>query len=180
MIPFVTGPFRDNWCWSGLACVKTDWRIRNAQSNSVIYRTVYFVTWVATFNIWFFSLKGECDAVLGIQNKSIPESGITASSQLSPSHAPSLARLDNKQGAWCSAPNDSLPYIEILLDEETFVTEIVTQGSEKDVRWATKYQIQYLKEGRWIPYRKTDGSQVSNTPFYSCVLSSQAFEQEWG
>ena len=129
-------------------------------------------------NLSLSSLKGDCDSVLGIKNRSIPDSSITASSQLSPNHAPSLARLDNQQGAWCSAANDSLPYIEILLDEEKLITEIVTQGSRKHFRWSTKYQIKYLKEGRWIPFKKMDGTQVSKTPFYNCVLSGHAFEQE--
>ena len=112
--------------------------------------------------IRLFPLKGACNAVLGKHNKKIQDSSITASSQLSLNHVPSLARLDSVQGAWCSAPTDNLPYIEILLSEEKFLTLIKTQGSKKDLRWATKYEIQYQKDGQWIVYRKTDGTQVSN------------------
>ena len=108
------------------------------------------------------SLKGACNASLGMQNKKIQDSSITASSQLSINHVPSLARLDGVQGAWCSAPTDNLPYIEILLSEEKFLTLIKTQGSKKDLRWATKYEIRYQKDGKWIVYRRTDGTQVSN------------------
>ena len=117
------------------------------------------------------SLKGACNASLGMQNKKIQDSSITASSQLSINHVPSLARLDGVQGAWCSAPTDNLPYIEILLSEEKFLTLIKTQGSKKDLRWATKYEIQYQKDGQWIVYRKTDGTRVSNKQTNkSCLL----------
>ena len=112
--------------------------------------------------IRLFPLKGACNAVLGMHNKKIQDSSITASSQLSLNHVPSLARLDSVQGAWCSAPTDNLTYIEILLSEEKFLTLIKTQGSKKDLRWATKYEIQYQKDGQWIVYRKTDGTRVSN------------------
>ena len=119
-------------------------------------------TKVFNAEIRLFPLKGACNAVLGMQNKKIQDSSITASSQLSINHVPSLARLDGVQGAWCSAPTDNLPYIEILLSEEKFLTLIKTQGSKKDLRWATKYEIQYQKDGQWIVYRKTDGTRVSN------------------
>ncbi|XP_058944842.2 protein lev-9 [Pocillopora verrucosa] len=107
-----------------------------------------------------FKCTGACNAVLGMHNKKIQDSSITASSQLSLNHVPSLARLDSVQGAWCSAPTDNLPYIEILLSEEKFLTLIKTQGSKKDLRWATKYEIQYQKDGQWIVYRKTDGTRT--------------------
>ncbi|KAJ7383523.1 Sushi, von Willebrand factor type A, EGF and pentraxin, partial [Desmophyllum pertusum] len=103
-------------------------------------------------------VKGDCKSELGMQNKLIPDEKITASSQLSANHTPAFARLDNPKGAWCSAPNDSLPYIQILLDEEKSITTIMTQGSYKESRWATKYQIKYLKEGKWSSYKKKDGS----------------------
>ena len=83
----------------------------------------------------------------------------------------SLPLRDSVQGAWCSAPTDNLPYIEILLSEEKFLTLIKTQGSKKDLRWATKYEIQYQKDGQWIVYRKTDGTRVSNKQTNkSCLL----------
>lgn len=38
---------------------------------------------------------------------------------------------------------------------------IMTQGSFQDLRWAKKYQIKYLKEGKWFSYQKADGTLVS-------------------
>ena len=37
---------------------------------------------------------------------------------------------------------------------------IMTQGSLKDLRWATRYQIKYLKEETWLTYQKADGTLV--------------------
>ncbi|XP_078381293.1 uncharacterized protein LOC144664046 [Oculina patagonica] len=99
-----------------------------------------------------------CKSALGMQSKGIPNANISASSTLSTNHAPAFARLDERRGAWCSAPNDNSPYVEILLDEEQLITKVVTQGSYKDLLWATKYQIKYLKEGKWTTYQKADGS----------------------
>ncbi|XP_078381305.1 uncharacterized protein LOC144664055 isoform X3 [Oculina patagonica] len=101
---------------------------------------------------------GVCKSALGMQSKGIPNANISASSTLSTNHVPAFARLEERQGAWCSAPNDNSPYIEILLDEEKLITKVVTQGSYKDLLWATKYQIKYLKEGKWSSYQKADGS----------------------
>lgn len=95
-----------------------------------------------------------------MQSKAIPDANIRASSSLSSNHAPALARLDG-QGAWCSARNDNSPYIQIQLGKKKSITMIMTQGSLEDLRWATKYQIKYLKEGKWVTYRKADGTLVS-------------------
>ncbi|KAL9965479.1 hypothetical protein ACROYT_G029283 [Oculina patagonica] len=101
---------------------------------------------------------GVCKSALGMQSKGIPNANISASSTLSTNHVPAFARLDERRGGWCSAPNDNSPYVEILLDEEKLITKVVTQGSYKDLLWATKYQIKYLKEGKWSSYQKADGS----------------------
>jgi len=90
----------------------------------------------------------------------IPDVNITASSSLNSDHSPALARLD-KKGAWCSALTDTSPYIQIWLGTKKSITMIMTQGSFQDLRWATKYQIKYLKEGKWFSYLKADGTLVS-------------------
>ncbi|KAL9965481.1 hypothetical protein ACROYT_G029286 [Oculina patagonica] len=100
----------------------------------------------------------DCKYALGMQSKGIPNANISASSTLSTNHVPAFARLEERRGAWCSEPNDNSPYVEILLDEEKLITKVVTQGSYKNLIWATKYQIKYLKEGKWSSYQKADGS----------------------
>ncbi|KAL9989268.1 hypothetical protein ACROYT_G003801 [Oculina patagonica] len=117
---------------------------------------------LTTCLIWIIfnssEVKGDCNYELGMQSKGIPDANISASSRLSANHVPALARLDDPQGAWCSALNDNSPYIQVLLGKEKSITKIMTQGSLKDLRWATKYQIKYLEKGKWFVYRKADGS----------------------
>ena len=83
----------------------------------------------------------------------IPDESITASSANSDDHAPSFARIDN-DNAWCSAPEDGSPYIEILLDEQKLITAITTQGSSSDSSWVRKYEVKYLEKGKWKAYKE--------------------------
>ena len=95
---------------------------------------------------------GDCDYELGMQSKDIPDANITASSKLTSNHSPVLARLDG-QGAWCSAPNDSSPYIQIQFGKKKSITKITTQGSFEELRWAMKYQIpDQVLQGRKMGY----------------------------
>ena len=103
---------------------------------------------------------GDCDHELGMKKRTIPDANITASSSLSSNHSPAKARLDG-QGAWCSARSDTSPYIQIQLGKKKSITMIMTQGSDRNFRWATKYQIKYFKEGKWVTYQKADGTLVS-------------------
>jgi len=83
----------------------------------------------------------------------IPDESITASSAKSDDHAPWFARVDD-DNAWCSAPKDTSPYIEILLDEQKLITAITTRGSSSDLSWARTYEVKYLEKGRWKPYKE--------------------------
>ena len=95
-----------------------------------------------------------------MQNGIIEDASITASSSLNPDSAPFYARLDRAGGAWCSAPTDNTPFIQIELDEEKVVTAIKTQGSLRETRWVTKFEIKYLSQWQWTTYVKDDGNEV--------------------
>ena len=89
-----------------------------------------------------------------MQDNRIPDNGITSSSELSANHAPAFARLDGPR-AWCSAPGDKTPYIQITWDEEKLITAMETQGSSHDFSWARRYEVRYLtEEGEWTSYKK--------------------------
>lgn len=56
-------------------------------------------------DLLFVFFKGNCNLPLGLEDKSIPDSDITASSELDQDHAPSRGRLNtvgsgSLQGAW--------------------------------------------------------------------------------
>ena len=87
------------------------------------------------------------------RSKTIPDESITSSSSLNSNHAPSYARLDGPR-AWCSAPGDNSSYIQILLEEETLITAIETQGSRYDFSWSGSYDVWFLQRGKWILHKE--------------------------
>ena len=119
---------------------------KNLWLNLDLRRLIYF---------YDYHLAENCSNSLGMnsRNKIIPDESITASSSLNSNRAPSYARLDGPK-AWCSAPADNSSYIQILLEEETLITAIETQGSRPDFIWARRYDVWYLKRGKWILHRE--------------------------
>ena len=105
-------------------------------------------------------MTGDCNYELGMQNGMIEDDSITASSSLNPDSAPFYARLDRAGGAWCSAPTDKTPFIQIELEEEKSIRAIKTQGSLREMRWAQKFKIKYLNQWQWTTYVKDDGTEV--------------------
>ena len=93
-----------------------------------------------------------------MQDKRIPDNGIMSSSELSPNHAPAFARLDGPR-AWCSAPGDISPYIQIALDEGNLITAITTQGSFRDFSWARNFEVTYMRDEKWTSYKKVTFSE---------------------
>ena len=93
-----------------------------------------------------------------MQDKRIPDNGITSSSELSANHAPAFARLDGPS-AWCSAPGDQSPYIQITWDEENLITAITTQGSFRDFSWARNFEVAYMRDEKWTSYKKVTFSE---------------------
>ena len=115
---------------------------------------------------WKFDLMSDdCNHPLGMSesDKRIPDESITSSSKLNSDHAPSNARLDGPR-AWCSALDDNSPYIQIRFVKEKLITAIETQGSAPDNSWSTKYDVHYLKKGKWTLYKEVIWL---STAFYS-------------
>ena len=109
-----------------------------------------------------------------MQDKRIPDNGITSSSELSANHAPAFARLDGPS-AWCSAPGDKSPYIQITLDEENLITAITTQGSFRDFSWARNFEVTYMRDEKWTSYKKVTLLKANSGGFISLIklLSTQ-------
>ncbi|PFX33865.1 CUB and sushi domain-containing protein 3 [Stylophora pistillata] len=115
----------------------------------VVYR---LLLWTLVF-CRFTSQEESCSGDLGMQSKRIPDGRITASSSKSSVNSPHFARLDGAK-AWCSAPKDKLPYIQITFVEPKSITGITTQGSKSDFAWVKKYEVKYLDKGTWKEYDK--------------------------
>ena len=98
----------------------------------------------------------------------IPDDSITASSWLSSKHLPYFGRLDRNigHGAWCSAPNDVQPYLEIDLEIEHMITGVITQGKHRlssdqlGFAWVTEFFLSYTtNQKNWTFVKDVKTSQ---------------------
>ena len=95
----------------------------------------------------------ECDKALGMENGLIADGQITASSYLSGSHEPFLARQHLKPvplgriGAWSSLYNDLNQWLQVDVGRQYNVSRIATQGREDISQWVTKYKLQFSEDG---------------------------------
>ncbi|XP_062978367.1 epithelial discoidin domain-containing receptor 1 isoform X1 [Elgaria multicarinata webbii] len=111
----------------------------------------------------------KCRYALGMQDRTIPDEALSASSAWSDSTAAKHSRLalSEGDGAWCPAgpvyPNDA-EYLEIDLRGLHFLTLVGTQGrhaSGHGKEFARAYRLHYSRDGhRWMPWRDRWGSEV--------------------
>ena len=113
----------------------------------------------------------ECSIhALGMENKLLPNSAITASSVWPhPGHESWLARLNNVPingmfwGSWSAASNEAGQWLQIDLGEERLVTKLATQGrpSPHSAQWVTSYKILFSSDNvKWEEYKENDFVKV--------------------
>lgn len=81
-----------------------------------------------------------------METGAILDSQIIASSEYDAIHSPIYARLHSIAGAgsWVAGTNDVNQWLAIdLLNEDTKVTGVATQGRAADEHWVTSYKLQY-------------------------------------
>ncbi|XP_053153586.1 epithelial discoidin domain-containing receptor 1 isoform X1 [Hemicordylus capensis] len=111
----------------------------------------------------------KCRYALGMQDRTIPDEALSASSSWSDSTAAKHSRLalNDGDGAWCPAgpvyPNDA-EYLEIDLRRLHFLTLVGTQGrhaSGHGKEFARTYRLHYSRDGhRWMPWHDRWGNEV--------------------
>ncbi|XP_031574102.1 EGF-like repeat and discoidin I-like domain-containing protein 3 [Actinia tenebrosa] len=94
-----------------------------------------------------------CENPLGMEDRTILDSQITASSTYYNNHpffAPSAARLNNQHvdsvtiGAWTAGGSQRGEYIQVDLGRVKMVTKIATQGRPRHSHeWVTEYSVSY-------------------------------------
>ncbi|XP_078370515.1 uncharacterized protein LOC144654290 isoform X2 [Oculina patagonica] len=100
----------------------------------------------------------ECTKPVGLEDRTIPDSSMTASSQINKWHGPSEGRLNNYKGkpgstgvgCWCANKRDSVVnrYLQVDLGSVKKIGRIATQG--RNTTWdqyVKKYRITYSKSG---------------------------------
>ncbi|KAM3847427.1 epithelial discoidin domain-containing receptor 1 isoform 2-T5 [Vipera latastei] len=111
----------------------------------------------------------KCRYALGMQDRTIPDEALSASSSWSDSTAAKHSRLalSEGDGAWCPErpvyPNDA-EYLEIDLRRLHFLTLVGTQGrhaSGHGKEFARSYRLHYKRDGHhWMPWRDRWGNEV--------------------
>ncbi|XP_071795634.1 coagulation factor VIII-like [Asterias amurensis] len=113
-----------------------------------------------------------CRHKLGMEDGSIPDDKITASSHWSSVFPPSNARL-NLNGCWGPAKNQlDHSWLQIFTGSEPVQIEgVITQGRPDRYYWVTQYQVQYSIDGTAWLYVNGDstpqtfiGNTDGNTP----------------
>ncbi|XP_032414786.1 epithelial discoidin domain-containing receptor 1 isoform X1 [Xiphophorus hellerii] len=129
---------------------------------------------------WHFD-PTQCRYAMGMEDGTIPDSDITASSAWSDSTEAKHGRLSTGEGdgAWCPAapvfPNES-EYLQIDLHKLHFVALVGTQGRHADghgQEFVRSYRLRYSRDGKkWITWQDRWGQEVvsGNENTYEIVL----------
>uniref|UniRef100_A0AAV2MC14 receptor protein-tyrosine kinase n=1 Tax=Knipowitschia caucasica TaxID=637954 RepID=A0AAV2MC14_KNICA len=129
---------------------------------------------------WHFN-PAQCRYALGMEDGTIPDSDVSASSAWSDSTEAKHGRLSTGEGdgAWCPAgavfPTGS-EYLQVDLRKLHFVALVGTQGRHADGHgreFARSYRLRYSRDGvKWITWRDRWGTDVvqGNENTYDVVL----------
>uniref|UniRef100_A0A8K9UVD5 receptor protein-tyrosine kinase n=1 Tax=Oncorhynchus mykiss TaxID=8022 RepID=A0A8K9UVD5_ONCMY len=136
---------------------------------------------VAVVVVLLVRAQGGCRYALGMEDGTIPDSDITASSAWSDSTEAKHGRLSTGEGdgAWCPAgavfPSAS-EYLQVDLRSLHFLALVGTQGRHADGHgreFARSYRLRYSRDGRtWITWKDRWGQEVvsGNENTYDVVL----------
>uniref|UniRef100_A0A4W3HHF3 Discoidin domain-containing receptor 2 n=1 Tax=Callorhinchus milii TaxID=7868 RepID=A0A4W3HHF3_CALMI len=122
-----------------------------------------------------------CRYALGMQDGTIGDKDITASSEWYESTGARFGRLEKEDGdgAWCPVGllyPDSVEYLQIDLHSLNFITLMGTQGRHaygSGNEFARAYQLDYSRDGeRWLSWRDRQGRRLieGNSNTYEIVL----------
>ncbi len=87
----------------------------------------------------------DCVEPVGIKSNRIPDGQITATNYY-PGWEPYKARL-NHNTAWSCHNLDQNQYIQVVLNQQQYITGVKTQG--KNDAWVTRYTVEYNDGSIW-------------------------------
>ena len=104
-----------------------------------------------------------------VRSDKIPDSDITASSELNSSSVASNARIQNNN-AWAAESNDKHPWIEVNLQKRMNITAIATQGFP-GLGYILSFYLSYGDDGNnWSNYSTNEGKvKVVFSHFYNIM-----------
>ena len=101
-----------------------------------------------------------------MEDGSILDDQITASSEWDQNHGPSNARLNRPatpptKGAWTAKTNDLNQWIQVNLGGLKQVSGVVTQGRNGQNQWVRRFNVQYSQNGQiWNDVKDSNGQKV--------------------
>ena len=103
-----------------------------------------------------------CQIQLGMQNGKLPNSALSASSQLNAYAGAENARLhfckeSGRYGAWVAQKNDHSQYYQVDFGVETQVTRIETQGRQDNLQYIKTYTLRYSTDGSYFKHYQPFG-----------------------
>ena len=102
-----------------------------------------------------------------MENRTIPDGKISASTQWDSNHAAKQARLffpggPGIAGSWSSRPNNANQWLQIDLGvQNAKVTALASQGRADADQWVTKYKLQYSPDGAHFYFYREPGQGVA-------------------
>ena len=98
------------------------------------------------------SQEYDCHKPLGMADRRIPDSSLSASSQYNSWHGVKHGRLNNNKGAtvWMAAQNVAGEYIQVDLGDEFVITGVVTQGRNwsRSPQYIKEYYVGFSSDGK--------------------------------
>lgn len=113
-----------------------------------------------------------------MENGTISDGQISASSQWNPNHAAIQGRLNLKAklpglkaGAWLALHNNVNQWLQIdLIGPNTRLTRVATQGRNDLDQWVTKYKLEYSNNGGNFQYYREQGQTDDKVKKTTCVV----------
>lgn len=119
----------------------------------------------------------ECQEPLGMENGTMSDGQISASSEFSSNDAAIHGRLrykpeHPKAGAWAAdLPLDHNQWLQIdLRSRQTKVTRVATQGRFDYHQWVTNYKLQYGNDEDSLHYFKEQGQRADKVRLHNSLL----------
>ena len=109
--------------------------------------------WLSHFSPDIILSPLDCQEALGMENGTISDRQISASSQWTADYAAIQGRLHFKAipknaGSWSAGKNDLHQWLQVDLGSQyTKVTRVAIQGRNDYNQWVTKYKLQYSNDG---------------------------------
>ncbi|XP_078346805.1 uncharacterized protein LOC144632074 [Oculina patagonica] len=134
--------------------------VRNKLQNPIITRyirikPISYHGWISLRADFYNCTPAVCQDSLGLENYTIPDSSITASSTYLPGttwHIPGNGRLHFKSisgryGAWSAGNKHDNSWFQVDFGRSVKVTMVATQGRQDLDQWVTEYRVSYSNDG---------------------------------